>query len=260
MGAATHAAPERTGRLSRSVDFRSDLYALGVTLYELLSGRLPFSASTTAEWIQCHIVRAPLTFEDGIPATLVAIILRLLEKAPEDRYQSASSLEADLLRCEVSWRSLGRVEPFSLGSRDVEGSLALPRRLYGRQEEAARLLRSFTRVVETGELEVVVISGPSGIGKSALVRELDGAVAAAGALFAAGKFDQYKRNTPHAALAEALEQLVRRVLQEDDLALERYRDGLREAVGANGALMVNLVPELALLIGVQPALPVVFRR
>ncbi|MEI9935800.1 MAG: AAA family ATPase [Pseudomonadota bacterium] len=254
-GSLAYMSPEQTGRLDRAVDFRSDLYSLGVTLYELLRGSLPFSAATPAEWIQCHLTRVPMPLLASVPVALAAIVERLLAKAPEDRYQSARSLAADLATAERAWAVYGRIDAFPLGSRDREGRLAAPRRLYGREDERARLLAAFQRVKDSGEPELLVISGPSGIGKSALARELEAVAVSSGALFASGKFGQYERDKPYAPLAEALAQLVRRVLAQNDLEVMRFRGALRDAVGSSGQLIVELLPEIELLIGAQPPLP-----
>ncbi|MET0411786.1 MAG: AAA family ATPase, partial [Polyangiaceae bacterium] len=255
VGSLAHMAPEQTGRLERTVDVRSDLYSLGITLYELLAGRLPFVASTPAEWIQCHLARVPLPLGPGVPGVLAAIVQRLLAKSREDRYQSARSLAADLSEAERAWRVHGRIDPFPLGARDRDGRLSLPRKLYARERDRARLLAAFARVKESGKSELVLISGPSGIGKSALARELEGVTRAVGALFASGKFGQYERDKPYAPLAEALAQLVRHVLAQNDLEVSRQRDALREAVGSSGQLIVDLLPDIELLIGVQPPVP-----
>jgi serine/threonine protein kinase len=210
-GTLAYMAPEQTGRMNRSVDSRSDLYACGVTLYEMLTGVLPFSAADPMEWIHCHIARQPMPPSErsnGIPASLSAIVMKLLAKSAEDRYQTAAGLEADLRRCQAQWEAHGRIEPFPLGMRDVSDRLLIPERLYGREREIDALLAAFDRVAADGATELVLVSGYSGIGKSSVVNELHKALVPPRGLFASGKFDQYKRDIPYATLAQAFQSLV----------------------------------------------------
>jgi PAS domain S-box-containing protein len=255
-GTLAYMAPEQTGRMNRSVDSRSDLYALGITFYEMLAGKLPFTAADPMEWVHCHIARQPMPLEEripGLPGPLSAIVMKLLAKTAEDRYQTASGLEADLQRCLGEWETHGRIEPFMLGAHDISDQLLIPEKLYGREHEIASLLASFDRVAATGTVEFVLVSGYSGIGKSSVVNELHQALVSSRGLFAAGKFDQYKRNIPYATLGQAFQSLVRSLLSQSEAKLGRWRDDLREALGSNGQLMVNLVPELEFVIGKQPA-------
>jgi len=254
-GTLAYMSPEQTGRLNRSVDARSDLYSVGVTLYQLLSGSLPFVAATPLEWIHCHVARSPAPLPASIPEGIGAIVRKLLAKIADDRYQTARGLEADLKRSADAWNERGAVAPFPLGEHDESDRLLIPERIYGREAEVERLVRCFERVADTGRAELVLVSGPSGVGKSSLVDELKKAVASSHALFASGKFDQYKRNIPYATIAEALAQLVRHVLHQNDQEVARQRVALQEAVGGNGQLVVDLVPELEVVLGRQPAVP-----
>jgi hypothetical protein len=256
-GTLAYMAPEQTGRMNRSVDARSDLYACGVTLYEILTGALPFEAVDSMEWIHCHVARAPTPPEerrDGVPAALSAILMKLLAKNAEDRYQTAAGLEADLRICVAALESRGRIELFPLGEHDVSDRLLIPEKLYGREREINALMAAFDRVLTNGTPELVLVSGYSGAGKSSVVNELQKALVPPRGLFASGKFDQYKRDIPYSTLAQALQSLVRRILRESDADLVRWRDAIRQAVGSNGQLIVNLIPEVELVVGTQPPL------
>ena len=257
-GTLAYMAPEQTGRMNRSVNSRSDLYSLGVILYRMLTGRLPFTASDPMEWVHCHIAMQPPPVSQrraDIPAPLPDIVMKLLAKNAEDRYQTADGLKADLERCAAEWRAEGRMAPFPLGERDIPDRLLIPEKLYGREREVETLLAAFDRVVANGKPELVLVSGYSGVGKSALVNELHKVLVSPRGLFASGKFDQYKRGIPYATLAQALAQLIHPLLGKSEVELEGWRQPLRKALGPNGQLIVDLVPELKLIIGEQPAVP-----
>src|SRR5580698_5365362 len=253
-GTLAYMSPEQTGRMNRSLDARSDLYSLGVMLYQILTGVLPFAATDPLEWVHCHIARQPVPPADrcAVPEALSAITLKLLAKNAEERYQTALGLEADLRRCLSAWHSHGRIDSFLLGADDLSDRLLIPERLYGREREVDTLLTAFDRVIAGGRPELLLVSGYSGIGKSAVVNELHKSLISPHGLFASGKFDQYKRDIPYATIAQAFHSLIRPLLSKPEGELSRWRDDLCRALGANGSLIVDLVPELKSIIGEQP--------
>jgi predicted ATPase len=253
-GTLAYVAPEQTGRMNRSVDARSDLYSLGITLYEMLTGRLPFAAADPLEWVHCQIAREPVSPGEraAVPEPLSSLTMKLLAKNPEERYQTASGLEADLRRCLVQWQLDGRIDAFPLGAHDASDRLLIPEKLYGREGEIQVLLAAFDRVVTHGASELVLVSGYSGIGKSSVVNELHKVLVPPRGLFASGKFDQFKRDIPYATLAQAFQMLVRQILVKSEAEVDHWRHALLEASGPNGQLMVNLIPELGFVIGEQP--------
>ena len=257
-GTLAYMAPEQTGRMNRSVDSRSDLYSLGVTFYQMLTGALPFTASDPMEWVHCHIARQPLAPSkrvENVPAAVCQLVMKLLAKTAEERYQTAAGVEGDLRRCRAEWELHGRIEPFALGDHDAPDRLLIPEKLYGRAREVETLLAAFDRAVKSTAPELVLVSGYSGIGKSSVVNELHKVLVPPRGLFASGKFDQYKRDIPYSTLVQAFQSVVRPLLGKGDTELAIWRGAFLEALGPNGRLMVDLVPELKLIIGEQPPVP-----
>ncbi len=254
-GTLAYMAPEQTGRMNRSIDSRSDLYSLGVTLYEIFVGVLPFEASDAMGWVHCHVARVPATpalRRSEIPEPLSAIILKLLAKTPEERYQTAAGVETDLRRVLAAVDAGGAVDSFRLGARDVPDRLLIPEKLYGREKEVDVLLAAFDRVITQGRAELVLVSGYSGVGKSSLVNELHKVLVPPRGLFAAGKFDQYKRDIPYSTLVQAFQSLVRPLLAKSEAELSVWRSAILDALQPNARLMTDLIPELKLIIGEQP--------
>lgn len=257
-GSLAYMAPEQTGHMNRSIDVRSDLYALGVTLYQMLTGVLPFTAHDPLEWVHCHTARWPVPpaeRRENAPATVSAIVMKLLAKTAEERYQTAAGLEHDLGRCLAQWEAEGRIGDFPLGEDDTVDRLVIPEKLYGRSREIENLLAAFERIAKGGGPELMLVSGYAGIGKSSVVNELHKVLVPSRGLFASGKFDQYRRNIPFATLVQAFQCLILTLLGKSKAELARWRDALQEAVGPNGQLLEDLVPELRLIIGEQPPVP-----
>jgi len=254
-GTLAYMAPEQTGRMNRSVDSRSDLYALGVTFYQMLTGLLPFSASDPMEWVHCHIARRPVPPAERlrtVPSPVSNIIMKLLAKTPEERYQTAVGVERDLRRGLEEWDLRAQVRDFPLGEYDTPDRLLIPEKLYGREHEIESLLAAFDRVIRRGAPELVLVSGYSGVGKSSVVNELHKALVPTRGLFASGKFDQYKRDIPYSTLVQAFQDLIRPLLGKSEADLAPWREALCEALRPNAQLMIDVVPELKLVIGDQP--------
>jgi predicted ATPase/signal transduction histidine kinase len=254
-GTLAYMAPEQTGRMNRSIDSRSDLYAFGVTLYQMLTGVLPFTASDPAGWVHCHIARQPtppVGRLPSLPLPISAVVMKLLSKTAEERYQTATGLERDLRRCLAEWEARGDIREFSLGEHDTPDQLLIPEKLYGRSQVIQELLAAFDRVAAEGRPELMLVSGSAGIGKSSVVSELHRVLVPARGLFASGKFDQHKRDIPYATLAKAFQTLIQQILAKSDTELAHWRYELRGALGSSGQIIVNLIPELELVIGEQP--------
>ncbi|WP_438025854.1 AAA family ATPase [Sorangium sp. So ce233] len=257
-GTLAYMAPEQTGRMNRWIDERTDLYSLGVVLYEMLTGALPFQASDPVAWVYCHIAQKPApphALVPSIPPLLSEVVLKLLSKAAEERYQSAAGLRHDLDECFARWRTSGAIPPFALGERDLSDRFQVPQRLYGREREVEALQAVFERVVAQGRPELVVVSGYAGIGKSSLVAELHRPIVRERGFFLSGKFDQTARDVPYRAFLQAFRELLQEILCASEEQVERWRQRLREALGESGRLLADVLPELTLLLGPQPPVP-----
>ncbi|WP_437774509.1 sensor histidine kinase [Sorangium sp. So ce1097] len=251
-------SPEQTGRMNRFVDWRSDLYALGATFYAALTGSPPFRSSDPLELAHAHIARMPVPasiVNPRVPPLLADLVQKLLAKMPEQRYQSAEALSADLQQARRQWLASRKIEPFELGQLDLGKELPLAKRLYGRERERAVLRDALARVSTDGT-ELMLVAGDAGVGKTALVDAMRDAVLARGGWFASGKCDLRAANVPYAPVSEALGALARAVLSEPDAPRAQELRRLREAVGANGRVLAALIPELRAVIGDLPEVPV----
>ncbi|HEX8824858.1 MAG TPA: ATP-binding sensor histidine kinase [Archangium sp.] len=257
-GSLPYMSPEQTGRMNRALDSRTDLYSLGVTCYELLTGALPWQASDPIEWIFCHVAQVPASPSErvpGVPAQLSAIVMKLLAKVAEERYQTARGLAHDLRRCLESLETWGVIHPFPLAERDLSGRFRLPQKLYGRQAELAVLLETFERSASTGSAELVLAVGGAGIGKSALIHALRRPIAERRGSFISGKFEPLARNVPYATLVQAFQELVQEVLGQSEEKVTEVRRRLSEVLGVNARLIVDVIPQVELLVGPQPPVP-----
>ncbi len=263
-GTLAYISPEQTGRMNRFLDYRTDFYSLGVTFYELLVAKLPFTTTDVLELVHCHIAKQPVTphilTEQDVPKAVSDIVMKLMAKTAEERYQSAWGIRADLEACLIQLETTGRIEEFPLGSQDISDKFQIPQKLYGREKEVATLLAAFERVAgeEKGSHsrnEMMLVAGYSGIGKSALVAELYKSITKQKGYFISGKFDQFKRNIPYSAVVNALAGLVRQLLTESQEQLNQWRGKILSALGANGQVIIDVIPEVELIVGKQPNLP-----
>ena len=283
-GTLAYISPEQTGRMNRSLDYRTDFYSLGVTFYELLTNQLPFESVDALELVHCHIAKQPTPpheINPEIPLTVSEIVMKLMAKTAEDRYQNAWGIKADLKKCLAQSRN-GQIQAFSLGYQDISPQLQLPQKLYGRESQIKSLLTAFERVASGQEkqvgaglannlsnptttqsqnlpvqrqTELMLISGYSGIGKSALVQELYKLITQKSGYFIAGKFDQLQRDIPYQALVAAFQELMRQLLTETEPQLQQWRDKIRRALGINGQIIIDVIPEVELIIGKQNPVP-----
>ena len=257
-GTLAYISPEQTGRMNRGIDYRSDFYSLGVTFYKMLTGLLPFSSEEPMELIHSHIAKKciPLqSFSDaqGMPyaQSLSEIILKLMAKNAEERYQSALGLKHDLNRCLQSLENTGEIADFELGERDICDHFMIPEKLYGREKEVQTLLDAFERIA-VGKTEMMLVAGFSGIGKTAVVNEVHKPIVEKRGYFIKGKFDQFNRNIPFSAFVQAFRDLIGQLFSESDEELANWKTKILEAVGENGQILIDVIPELERVIGHQP--------
>ncbi|BAY34869.1 two-component hybrid sensor and regulator [Nostoc carneum NIES-2107] len=255
-GTLAYLSPEQTGRMNRGIDYRTDFYSLGVTFYELLTGELPFQSNDPMELVHCHIAKIPTALgnREEIPQVLADMVMKLLAKNAEDRYQSALGLKYDLENCLEQLQTTGKIESFPIGRRDVCDRFLIPDKLYGRTAEVEKLLTAFKQV-STGAKEMVLVAGFSGIGKTAVVNEVHKPIVQKRGYFIKGKFDQFNRNIPFSAFVQALRNLMLQLLSESDAQLQKWKSQILQALGENAQVIVEVIPELEQIIGVQPPVP-----
>ncbi len=283
-GTLAYISPEQTGRMNRSLDYRTDFYSLGVTFYELLTGQLPFATTDAMELVHCQIAKQPVPpcelvgrqGDESLPIIISDIVMKLMAKTAENRYQSAWGLKADLEECLRQLETTGTIEEFPLGSQDISDKFQIPQKIYGREQEIETLLAAFERVAagrggsgvqkKEGELnpqttmpnapmEMMLVAGYSGIGKSVLVQEIYKPITEKRGYFISGKFDQFQRNIPYSAIVAAFQGLIRQLLTESSTSLNQWREKLLAALGPNGQVIIDVIPEVELIIGKQPAVP-----
>ena len=267
-GTLGYISPEQTGRMNRGIDYRTDFYSLGVTFYELLTGELPFKSEDAMELVHSHIAKTPPGLEDreNIPQVLADIVIKLMAKNAEDRYQSTLGLKHDLKTCFKQLQSTGNIEYFQIAQKDICDRFIIPEKLYGREAEVEELLTAFARVAGTsscyleetdnnGKAELMLVAGFSGIGKTAIVNEVHKPIVRQHGYFIKGKFDQFNRNIPFSAFVQAFRDLMGQLLSESDAQLSSWKNNFLQALGENGQVIIEVIPELEQIIGKQPPAP-----
>lgn len=259
-GTLAYISPEQTGRMNRSLDYRTDFYSLGVTFYEMLTKQLPFKTSDPLELVHCHLAKRPLPvyqINPEIPLVISNLVMKLMAKAAEDRYQSANGIKADLAKCLKQLENTNQISNFAIAKKDLVNRFQIPHKLYGRDAEITSLISAFERVAAIGASgsELMLVTGYSGIGKTSLVQEIYRPLTKKRGYFISGKFDQFQRNVPYSAVVDALSNLIKQLLGENKQQLNRWRKKLLKALGVNGQIIIDVIPELELIIGQQPVVP-----
>ncbi len=256
-GTLAYISPEQTGRMNRVVDYRTDFYSFGVLLYELITDKLPFASSDSMELVHCHIAiqpESPTKIKSVIPIVISEIILKLLSKNAEDRYQSGFGLKTDLEECLNQYRTKGRIDSFPIGAKDFSGRFQIRQKLYGRETDVQKLMVAFQRA-SLGAKEILLVSGVPGVGKSALVNEIHKPITAKRGYFISGKYDQFQKNIPYFAIRQAFEEFVKLLLTEKKELLAEWKKRISDALGTNGKILIDIIPNLELIIGEQPEVP-----
>ncbi|OHD65722.1 MAG: hypothetical protein A2176_13895 [Spirochaetes bacterium RBG_13_51_14] len=250
-------SPEQTGRINRSIDYRSDFYSLGITLYELLTGEPPFPSSDPLEIIHSHMARLPqppTAVKEDIPQMISTIIMKMMAKNPENRYQSAHGIISDLEECMRQLKATGRIELFTPGKSDIQDKFIIPQKLYGRTREIDALISLFDQTRQ-GPIRVLLVSGYAGIGKTTLIHELYKPVTRHKGYFVSGKFNSLDSYIPYSAIMQAFQALIKQILSENGERVKAWKQGLMSAVGPNGRIITDILPETESLIGSQPEIP-----
>ncbi|MEH2224869.1 AAA family ATPase [Nostoc sp.] len=253
-GTLAYISPEQTGRMNRGIDYRTDFYSLGVTFYELLTGVLPFKSNDPMELVHSHIAKPALLVHEinpQIPSVISEIVSKLMAKNAEDRYQSALGLKFDLENCLDQLQVDGIIKAFQIAQRDVCDRFIIPDKLYGRETEVETLLQAFERV-STGATEMMLVAGFSGIGKTVVVNEVHKPIIKKRGYFIKGKYDQFQRNIPFSAFVQAFRDLMGQLLTESDAQIQQFKTNILAAVGDNGQVIIEVIPELERIIGQQP--------
>ncbi|MGD2181300.1 trifunctional serine/threonine-protein kinase/ATP-binding protein/sensor histidine kinase [Lusitaniella coriacea] len=255
-GTLAYISPEQTGRMNRGIDYRTDFYSLGVTFHELLTGELPFQSNDPMELVHAHIAKMVPSLGNSapVPQVISDIVMKLMAKNVEDRYQNALGLKYDLEQCLSQWTGTGTIERFELGQRDVRDRFIIPEKLYGREDEVTQLLAAFDRVAN-GNTELMLVSGFSGIGKTAVINEVHKPIVRQRGYFIKGKFDQFNRNIPFSAFVQAFRDLMGQLLSESDAQLQQWKDKILSALGENAQVIIEVIPELERIVGQQPPVP-----
>lgn len=256
-GTLPYISPEQTGRMNRGIDYRTDYYSLGVTLYQIATGILPFQSNDPAELVHCHIAKLPASpneINPTIPLVVSNIIMKLLAKTPEERYQSSIGLKADFKNCLEQLESTGKIKNFPLATQDISTRLHISQKLYGREEEIMTLQNAFERISK-GNAALIMLAGNPGIGKTTLVHELHKSSLLKSGYFISGKFDQLKHNIPYFALVEAFQEFIQHILILDEDNIRKWQTKIQQAIGEDGKLVTDVVPMLTTIIGEQPPIP-----
>jgi PAS domain S-box-containing protein len=257
-GTLAYMSPEQTGRMNRAMDYRTDFYSLGATFYELLTHQLLFESTDAMTLVHCHIAKQPIPLNERvgeIPKAVSDIVMKLLAKTAEERYQSAWGIKADLEECLTQLQCYGKISDFPLGRYDVSDKFQIPEKLYGRELEVEALMAAFERVSNPagrGRVEMMLVAGFSGVGKSVLVQEVHKPIVRQRGYFISGKFDQFKRNIPFASLVQAFQNLIRQLLTESQAQIATWKAKLLEALGVDGQVMIDVIPDIELIVGKQP--------
>jgi diguanylate cyclase (GGDEF)-like protein len=261
-GTLPYISPEQTGRMNRAIDYRTDFYSLGITFYELLTGQLPFEGGDALEWVHGHIAKEPIPLQQlqpNLPFVVGDIVMKSMAKNAEDRYQSAYGLVADLEECWQQIQDSQAIEYFPIGSQDFSDKFTIPQKLYGREAEIAALLAAFDRV-SSGNCELLLVAGYSGVGKTALAHEIHKPTTAKKGNFIAGKFELYQRHIPYYAFVQAFNDLCNQLMAESEAKLNEWREKILVALANNGRILLDIIPALEVIIGQQPPVGKVGRK